>query len=66
MDDKEQAKLRESIKEHLHDVIEDVFFSAHKLAGTKSGDITPDQETQVNGLEAQLAELIYQQTIQNL
>lgn len=65
MTPEDKTKLKEVIQVQLDHSIEGVFFFAHSFAKTKHGDITPDQQLRLDKLQADIAELIFEQTIQN-
>lgn len=51
---------------NVDSVIEGLFSEMHVFAETKSGDISPDQQSELNRIKLELSELIYQQVKQNL
>ena len=59
------SKLKE-IEERLDDNIDNVFVLAHELFNTDSGDITPDQVSRLDSLQAQIFDLVLEQVKQNL
>jgi hypothetical protein len=66
METQEAIELEDIIEDELDRAIDDVFVEAHQLAGTKSGDITPHQTWQLDGLKEKLRKLIIEQVKQNL
>ncbi len=50
----------------LESKIDDVFVFSHQLVGTKSGDISPDQQNELDFLTKKLKNLIIEQVRQNL
>ncbi len=61
-----KENLKQSVKTDLTNAIDLVFDASHKLAQTKSGDITPDQQSELNRLTEELTNLIVEQTFQNV
>lgn len=66
MDAEKQQQLEVIVRHRLESKINSVFISAHEFAGTKSGDISPEQQLELDKLTEQLKELIVKQTLQNL
>lgn len=58
--------FKDAIGAELESKINDAFNFSHELAGTKSGDISPDQQLELDDLTEKLKNLIIRQTAQNL
>lgn len=59
-------RVKSSILIEVEKSIEYLFYEIHQKFNTKSGDITPEQSERLIQLKGQLAELMTEQTIQNL
>lgn len=66
MEEKDKAQLENLVGIELEKKINDVFIFSHQFAGTKTGDITPHQQLNLDYLTNALKELIIKQTLQNL
>lgn len=58
--------LLAKIREIVNNDVDEIFNQVHELAQTKSGDITPDQQIQLLGINEQLVAIIFNQVKQNL
>jgi hypothetical protein len=58
--------LKEKLTTLVIEVVDYIFVQGHSIADTKSGDITPDQEFELERIQKELTELLYQQIKQNL
>lgn len=66
MTDSDKEDLKKFISLDLENSIESVFIRVHERAKTKSGDITPEQVWKLKNLQTDIAELIFEQVMQNL
>ena len=58
--------LKEKLTELISESIGQIFIQGHSIAETKSGDCTPDQVLELERIQKELTELLYQQIKQNL
>jgi len=58
--------LKTFIEQQVEDAMNLIFANAHGAAMTTSGDITPEQQLQLDSIQDQLENLVYTQVIQNL
>jgi len=58
--------LKTLIEKQVDDAMDLIFANAHGAAMTTSGDITPEQQLQLDNIQDQLKNLVYTQVIQNL
>jgi hypothetical protein len=61
-----EYELSHLIADELEQSINATFIKAHEQAGTKHGDITPDQALRLDELRKQLTDLMVEQVVQNL
>ena len=61
-----ENKIRDFVKSILDKKINEVFIETHWFASTSSGDISPDQQLELDRLTKKLEDLIVIQTMQNL
>ena len=66
MDNKEKKDLRHLLEIILDKQVDSMFELAHDIAKTESGDITPAQQAELDGLKDGLLDLIMSQTLQNV
>jgi hypothetical protein len=59
-------EIREYAKKLLNDKIEDIFIDIHQEFNTESGDISPDQQLNLDNILEDLSKLIAKQVHQNL
>lgn len=58
--------LKSIISKQVDDAVHLIFANAHGVAMTTSGDITPEQQMQLDSIQEQLKTLVYNQVVQNL
>jgi hypothetical protein len=58
--------LKEKLTELVIEVVDYIFVQGHSIAETKSGDTTPEQVLELERIQKELTELLYQQIKQNL
>lgn len=58
--------LKSIINKQVDDAVNLIFANAHGVAMTTSGDITPEQQLQLDNIQEQLKTLVYNQVVQNL
>lgn len=61
-----QEDLENKVKNKVDAEVDDMFTYSHMVAGTTSGDITPEQHGKLEALKEELTKLIVEQTMQNL
>jgi hypothetical protein len=61
-----QENLKTLIEKQVDDAMDLIFANAHGAAMTTSGDITPEQQLQLDNIQDQLKNLVYTQVMQNL
>lgn len=66
METRFKKDIQKNVKEHLQGTIEGLFFYFHRHYKTNSGDITPEQQFELEELTEKLANLIGTQIYQNL
>ena len=66
MDNEKKETIAKQVAEDLDETVAYLFTKHHALAGTVSGDITPEQQDKLNRLMGDLVELITEQITQNL
>lgn len=66
MDIEKKETTAKQVVEDLDKTVANLFAKHHALAGTVSGDITPEQQDKLNSLIGDLVELIMEQITQNL
>ena len=59
-------KQKKEIGELVEGYINDIFIDCHGIAGTKSGDVTPEQMLQLDKITEDLTSLVIKQVTQNL
>jgi len=58
--------LKSIIDKQVDDAVDLIFANAHGVAMTTSGDITPEQQLQLDNIQEQLKTLVYNQVTQNI
>jgi len=58
--------LKSIINKQVDDAVDLIFANAHGVAMTTSGDITPEQQLQLDNIQEQLKTLVYNQVTQNI
>ena len=61
-----QEQLKTFIEQQVNYAMDLIFNNAHSAAMTTSGDITPEQQLQLDNIQDQLKALVYTQVMQNL
>jgi len=58
--------LKEKLTTLVNETVDYIFVQGHSIAETKSGDFTPEQMFELERIQKELTELLYQQIKQNL